>query len=311
MTVADFRQARRENVSVLVSLAGASGSGKTFSAMQMAAGICGDEPFLVIDTEARRALHYADAFTFEHKPLTVPFNPPSYLAAVQAGAKRGFRCIVIDSMSHEWEGIGGVLDMAADDKGVPPSNWIKPKAAHRKMMNGLLQVDTNLIFCLRADEKIRVVDHPERPGKKLIESAGWTPIAEKKFQFEMTTSFTLSPAAPGIVDMSLPHKCQDQHRRFFPDGQHITREAGASLAAWAKGGDQGHPDEALWRRAREAANNGTVALRDFSQALSDDERGRVRPIGREINDTAKTADGNMVGQPDTGWSEDFAKGDET
>ena len=43
-----------------IVISGGTGSGKTFSAMRLASGIAGGKPFAVIDTENRRALHYAD-----------------------------------------------------------------------------------------------------------------------------------------------------------------------------------------------------------------------------------------------------------
>ena len=86
-----YQKARRENTHLLIGLAGASGSGKTYSAMQLATGICDGAPFLMLDTEARRGLHYADQFDFEYQDLTAPFTPAKYVDAVLGGAKRGFR----------------------------------------------------------------------------------------------------------------------------------------------------------------------------------------------------------------------------
>ena len=108
---------------------------------------------------------------------------------MQAGAKRGFPCIVIDSASHEWEGEGGILEMAAADNARPPANWIKPKRVHGRMVNRFLQAGCNLIFCLRAQEKLDLKETDDR-GKVLFKSAGWQPICEKRFMFEMTASFT-------------------------------------------------------------------------------------------------------------------------
>ena len=86
-----YTKARRENTHLLIGLAGASGSGKTYSAMQLATGISDGAPFLMIDTEARSVvLHYADQFDFEHQVLGPPFTPAKYIDAVQAGAKREF-----------------------------------------------------------------------------------------------------------------------------------------------------------------------------------------------------------------------------
>ena len=73
-----FRPASREGVSLLLGLVGASGSGKTYTAMELASGIAGDKPFAVIDTEAGRAKHYADLFKFDHGDLKPPFRPKNY-----------------------------------------------------------------------------------------------------------------------------------------------------------------------------------------------------------------------------------------
>ena len=123
MSAFTFRPAVRENVGLLIGLAGASGSGKTYTAMRLAAGIAGDKPFCVIDTEAGRAKHYADMFRFDHGDLTPPFSPDRYADAIMAADKAGYPVIVVDSVSHVWAGDGGVLDwqdkeldrMAGDD----------------------------------------------------------------------------------------------------------------------------------------------------------------------------------------------------
>ena len=303
MTRIQYTKAVRENTNVLVGLAGGTGSGKTYSAFEVATGICAvhdNAPFAVVDTEARRALHYADQYDFEHVELKPPFEPKRYLDAIRKLAARGFPAVVIDSASHEWEGEGGVLDMADRDNRKPPSNWIRPKAEHKKFMNGLLQCGTNLIFCLRAQEKINVRDAtPEDrragvTGKIVIESRGWMPICEKRFMFEMTISFTFDPTRPGIVDLDLPHKLQDQHRMAFPPGEYVSRRGAAMLGAWARGQTIDTPDKALWDRARRAANEGMETLRLFAETqINADERAKLRPIGAELNRTAKAADANL------------------
>ena len=287
-----YQKARRENTHLLIGLAGASGSGKTYSAMQLATGISDGAPFLMIDTEARRGLHYADQFDFEHQDLKPPFAPEKYLHAVRKGAGRGFKCIVIDSASHEWEGEGGVLEIAQADPAKPPGNWIKPKAAHRRMVNVFLQVGVNLIFCLRAQEKLDLSEKDDR-GKVVIQSAGWQPICEKRFPFEMTASFTLNPLTPGVVDMELPHKIQDQHRMAFPPGQHISVEAGRLLGQWARGDAIETPDKALWGEARKAAREGMGALRAFCAELSPEDLGKLAPTKQELLLLGNVADRNL------------------
>lgn len=232
-----FAPARRENVSLLVALAGASGSGKTFSALTLARGMSPSGKIAFIDTEARRGLHYADRFDFMHADMRSPFRPERFVEAIHAAESAGAEVVILDSFSHEYDGEGGIIDWADElaERGVKsPGNWKEPKLAHKKMMNALLQCRASIIFCLRAEEKIEII---REGGKTQVRPIGWMPVAEKRFMYEMTASFTLTPDNPGRVNYGLPHKCQDQHRPFFQDGALITEDSGRQLAAWARGGE--------------------------------------------------------------------------
>lgn len=231
-----FKPAVRENVSLLIALAGASGSGKTFSALRLAKGLAPTGKIAFVDTEARRGLHYADQFDFMHADMRPPFRPSEFIAGIRAAEDAGAEVVIIDSFSHEYDGEGGIMDWADElaERGVKsPGNWKEPKLAHKKMMNALLQCRASLIFCLRADEKIEIV---RENGKTQVKPLGWMPICEKRFMYEMTASFTLTPDRPGEPQFSLPHKLQRQHRGMFQEGRPISEEAGAALAAWARGG---------------------------------------------------------------------------
>jgi hypothetical protein len=235
MTSFHFRPAARENVGLLLALAGASGSGKTYSALRLAKGLAGGGSIAFIDTEARRALHYADRFDFLHADMRPPFRPENFLEGIRAAEASGAAVVVLDSFSHEYDGEGGILDWAAELEGrgvKPPGNWKDPKLGHKRLMNALLQVRCHLIFCLRADEKIEIV---RENGRTQVRPLGWMPICEKRFMFEMTASFTLTPDRPGIPQYGLPHKVQEQHRGMFPEGEPIGEQAGEALRRWAAG----------------------------------------------------------------------------
>lgn len=247
-----FRPATRENVALLIGLSGGTGSGKTFSAMRLAAGICGDKPFAVIDTEAGRAKHYADRFKFDHGDLHPPFRPDTYTNAIKAADAAGYPVIVVDSASHEHAGEGGLLEwheeelgrMAGDDykrrEACKMAAWIKPKMAHKAFVSRLLQVRAHLILCFRAEEKVEMV-RGDNGKMQIVPKAtrtgldGWHPICEKNLPFEMTCSFLLTADKPGVP---LPIKLQEQHRHLFPSGKPIDEASGQALAAWASGGAQ-------------------------------------------------------------------------
>jgi AAA domain len=236
-----FAPAKREQVSLLIALAGASGSGKTYSALRLARGLAPTGRIMFIDTEARRGLHYAEEFEFLHADMRPPFIPARFIEGIQAAEAFGAEVVIIDSFSHEYDGVGGIIDMAdrlASEGVKSPGNWKEPKGAHKKLMQALLQCRASIIFCLRADEKIEIL---RENNKTVVRPLGWMPICEKRFMFEMTASFTLTPDRPGIPHFDLPHKVQSQHRAMFSDTAPISEDSGRALAEWAAGGSPVSP----------------------------------------------------------------------
>lgn len=258
--MSEFTDAVRDDTSLLIAIAGASGSGKTFSALTMATGLAQGDPIYAIDSEAKRMLHYADQFKFKHMDMKPPFTPEAYIEAIQKAEKAGAKVIIIDSTSDEYEGVGGLQEMHDEevarlarkpfeqlqgweiDKFNAPA-WKVPKTRHKtRLMSPLRQVRAYIIFCLRAEEKIKFVKvFDEKAGreKTAIESAGWVPICEKRFMYEMTMSFTVTPENPGVPlienGQAVYGKIQSQHLPFFPEGKRVTAESGAKLRAWARG----------------------------------------------------------------------------
>lgn len=198
-----FVPAIRERVSLIIAIAGASGGGKTLSALKIARGLAGgdDSKIAVIDTEAGRAKHYAvapgekisaDRFAFHHGDLQAPFEPEAYAAAIKSADEAGrFDVIMVDSCSHEYEGEGGLHDIhnaevaIAVEKSRAAHNqswgafdparaserasvgaWREPKSRHKRFVSRLLQCRSHLILCLRADEKIRIEKVKDERGRE-------------------------------------------------------------------------------------------------------------------------------------------------
>ena len=288
----EIRPARRENTTVAILLAGESGSGKTLSAILLAAGMCGEgEKPLVIDTEARKSLHYAGRTepNFRHLALDPPFAPERFAEAVAAGVEAGFRTIVVDSISDVWEGPGGMLEMRDAITAKGPGGWKEPKARHRRMTQAFKHCGANLIFCARADRE-RIEIARDESGKTTVGKRAWVPVVEKRFAYDMVVSLMLRPDAAGVVDLSLPHRLPDDFRRMLVHGKHIDQPAGWRIGEWARGSTDASPDVDLWRHARNAAHEGRDALRAFAGGLTDDQRSELRPIAEELNATARRAD---------------------
>ena len=313
-----FRKAIRSNVNLLIGLAGASGSGKTYSAMRLAAGMAGKNRFVVIDTENGRASHYADMFDFDVAELHEPFTPAAYAEAIKAADDAGYPVIVVDSASLEYSGAGGILDMQEHEferlggrDSAKMLSWVKPKGEHKRMMQRLLQTKAHLILCFRAEAKIEMqkVDGKMQiaPKKSLIGIDGWIPLTEKTVPYELTVSLLLTPDAPGVPK---PIKLQEQHKALFPLDRPITEESGNMIAQWSKGSQPNssappagagptvtvsHPpagapaeadslpqcDEAFLVKAQEWAELGTAKYAQWWQTLGRLQRASIGAVRHE------------------------------
>jgi hypothetical protein len=245
-------KAKRERVPMLVALTGASGSGKTYSALRLATGmakVTGGR-VIVIDTEARRSLHYADDFDFDFVEMQEPFGPLDYLEAIKhatSGSKDDI--VIVDSMSHEHEGPGGVLEMHDEeterlmkawnttrDK-AQMSGWGKPKAQRKRLIQTILRMGVNGIFCFRAKEKMDLSG--SKPQKK-----GWMAVGGEEFIYEMLIHILLYPRGGGVPVWKPKERAEDDAvkvpdklRGLFPDNQPLDEACGEALAHWAKGDD--------------------------------------------------------------------------
>lgn len=321
----DDREAVRERTPLVLGLVGPSGTGKTYSAMRLAGGIqrvAGGDIF-VVDSESRRALHYAHKFKFRHVSFGAPFSPLDYLAAFEHCLKKGAGTIVVDSMSHEHEGPGGVLEMHEAEvqrlsggdrqkaERVKMLAWAKPKAQRRKLINAILQMPCNFVFCFRAKRKLKLVR-----GQEPVE-LGWMPIAGEEFIYEMTAKFCLLPGADGYPTWRSEYegeqnmmKLPEQFRGMFASNVQLSEDLGAQMAKWASGADAVAVTSAADLLARYAACSDAATLRALEDArggvwgkLSKDDKAAVKAASeaakKRVDEAPRTFEDTAVA-PDTG-----------
>lgn len=308
----EAKPALRESVPLLIGLMGPSGSGKTYSALRLATGIqqvSGGDIF-GIDTEARRMLHYSDIFKFKHVQFDAPFGSLDYLEALKYCVGQGAKIIVVDSMSHEHEGPGGLLDahdkeldrIAGDDWGkrerAKMLAWQKPKANRRRLINGLLQLNCSVISCFRAKETVKPV---KVNGKTEIVPQGFMPIAGEEFLFEQTVNCLLLPKSGGVptwrsdnVGEKLMMKLPAQFETIFADNRPLDEQTGKQLAEWARGGTAGTNAAAQARPAGTSQPSSSAATRSWDKYVAD--------WNAIMNNTEATGD-----QIKAAWSEQTAE----
>ena len=235
-----IKPASRQGVVPLIMLYAESGCGKTFSALLLARGIAGEKGEIVLgDSEERRGSTYADIPEiggYSVIDFTAPFTPAKYRGVLQAIYDARPAVAIIDSLSHEWEGAGGVLDMAMENErtGKPGlHNWRAPKLEHAKMVQMLLHSPMPIIVCIRAKYKTRQVK--DENGRTLIVKDDKTsPIQAEDLIFESTAHAEILPDHSIILT-----KCgHPQLRDCFPLNRKgpLTVEHGRKIAEWCRSG---------------------------------------------------------------------------
>ena len=304
-------------LTITLGLSGASGSGKTYSALLVARGIAEGitgtkgAPIGIVDTENRRALHYREAFpemvhydmqAVDENGNMVGFGPERWIEVIDAAEAADLPVLVIDSFSHAWEGVGGVLDLHAttldkltrgDDSkrnALSQLAWAQVKPRYRRLIDRIVRAKTNIVICTRAKP---VLQDPKtglnaRKTKTRRPDVPWDPAADGDLIFEMTAMMILDPAHPGCPVYQI--KCADQFKPLFDPRRPLGEEVGRRMAAWAKGQEEAEKNKKLLDLAREKAREGTEAFTRWWQALDKPRRAVVRTIIDECKSLAKNAD---------------------
>jgi len=146
----------------------------------------------MLDTESGRSRMYADDKRiggYIIGEMHPPYTSESFAKALDEAEKTGADVIVVDSFSHEWSGIGGCVEQAENSKRASPSNWIAPKAAHRRLVNRILQTQVPVIFCLRT--KPEFLTGKDANGKQTFGKGPEIAEQESRFIYEMTLAALL------------------------------------------------------------------------------------------------------------------------
>lgn len=224
----ELRHATRKQAKIKLALQGPSGSGKTYSALLLAIGITGDwNQVAVIDTENHSADLYAHLGNFNVLSLEKPFAPERYIEAIDACEKAGVEVIILDSITHEWEGVGGILDIHGAMVGNSFSNWAKLTPRHNAFVQKFLQSPCHIIATIRTKQDYVL---SEKNGKMVPEKVGLKGVTREGMDFEFTLVF----------DLDIKHNAsatKDRTGLFMdkPDAV-ISPEMGQKILKWCNEG---------------------------------------------------------------------------
>lgn len=224
-----FKRAERRQSKLRMALCGPSGSGKTYGALLIAAGIGGK--IAVIDTECGSASLYADLLGFDVLELGAPYSPERYIEAIKTAENCGYDTLIIDSITHEWCGVGGILeavDLAAKTKfsGNSYAAWSIGSSRHQKFIDALMQSKLHIICTIRS--KTAYVEN-EKSGKKTMTKCGTQPQQRDGIEYEFTTVLDLT-----IDNVAVASK--DRTGIFTSSPHTITTKTGEMLRDWLYSG---------------------------------------------------------------------------
>jgi hypothetical protein len=228
-----IEKAERRRVSARVGLIGPSGSGKTYSSLLLARGLVGPEGKIgLIDTEGERGLYYADEFQYDRISFTAPYSPERFIESITAFEAAGYDVIIVDTVSHEWAGVGGILDTLDKMPGDKSfMKWATLTPRHNAFIDKILRCSTHLILNFRG--KDTYVMELDKNGKQAPKKVGLGAVQRDGFEYEMTVSLMLDVESHGVsVQKDNTHLWENRYDK-------ITLEDGQKLREWCERGVAG------------------------------------------------------------------------
>jgi hypothetical protein len=227
----EIRKAERTKQKIKILVGGVSGSGKTYSALQLASGMTDWERIVVIDTENGSAELYSHLGDYNVIPFDPPYSPERYIQAIEAAENWGAEVIIIDSITHEWDGRGGILDIK--DKMNAKSDYMKwgeltPR--HNRFLQKMIECKCHLLATVRS--KSDYVLNADRNGKMVPEKVGMKSITREGAEYEFTLMF----------DLDLRHlasSSKDRTSLFMNrDEFTISSKTGKEIIDWCESGKE-------------------------------------------------------------------------
>ncbi|WP_053971145.1 AAA family ATPase [Mangrovimonas sp. ST2L15] len=217
--------AKKQSIKLKIGLSGASGFGKTYSALLLAHGMTGDwSKIALIDTENGSSNLYSSLGEFNVLDLQEPYTPERYIEAIKTCENASMEVIIIDSISHEWNGKGGCLEIH-EKLGGRFQDWAKVSPRHTSFLDAILKSSSHIITTVR--RKIDYSMDVGSNGKTVVVKHGTKEITREGFEYELTVNFEL------INDNHLTKASKDRTGLFMNKNEFVINQStGKKLKSW-------------------------------------------------------------------------------
>lgn len=273
--------ASKEQVKLMIAFVGTAGSGKTFSALQLAYGITGDwSKIAFVDTEHKSALNYAGAKTgsWEHIPFpsTIPngYHPSNWIKVIEfAESDPKTEVLILDSISHEWKGAGGCLQLvdqySKSQKGNTFTPWKIVTPLHDAFIDKMRQSRLHIIATMRAVTEYSM--EKNEYGKTSPKKIGLKPEQREGIDYEFSIVFDMD------IESKHASASKDRTGLFSNKAPFLTSaEIGKEIMAWAREGkileDAPKAPEIFSKENEEHLTRIRGYLEKYHTSMSDEER---------------------------------------
>jgi hypothetical protein len=220
-----IRKAERKKARIKMALQGGAGSGKTYSSLLIAYGLCKDwSKIVVIDTENSSADLYSDMGDYNVLSIQAPFDPEKYIQAIDVCQQAEMEVIIIDSMSQCWDYL---IDVHANMQGNTFTNWAKITPRQNAFVNAILQSTAHVIATMRVKQDYVL---NQKDGKYVPEKVGLKAVQRDGLDYEFTC----------VLDIDIKHHAtasKDRTKLFMGKPEFtITQETGEAIINWCNSG---------------------------------------------------------------------------
>jgi len=225
----ELRKATRQKAKIRLGLSAVSGGGKTYSALLLANGLCGDwGKVALIDTENGSGDLYAHLGEYMVLPLQAPYSPERYIQAIKACEDAGAAVIIIDSITHEWDGKGGILEISNSMTGNSYTNWAKLTPRHQSFIDAILQSKCHVITTVRRKQDYEMTTNSA--GKLTPQKIGLKEVTREGFEYELTLNLE--------IDTNHMATCSKDRTGLFAGKPEFVPsiETGKLIAEWCETG---------------------------------------------------------------------------
>ena len=216
----ELRVSSKRRAKMKMALQGPAGSGKTYSALQLAYGITKDwSKIAVIDSENGSADLYANLGPYNVLPIT-DYNPETYIDALNVCAHAGMEVIIVDSLSQSWDTL---LEQHAAMMGNSFTNWSKITPRQNDLIQRILSLPCHVICTMRTKQDYVLT---EKNGKMVPEKVGLKAVMRDGVDYEFTI----------VLDLDLKHHAtasKDRTSLFMGKPEFtITPQTGTTIMQW-------------------------------------------------------------------------------